>query len=99
MTTIFFLDWPRQVLQRLGMDTEVNTRNAILCQGKKISGSAQFAGRNKLLTHCTLLVDSNLNHSGGIDIFSTCNPFKSSFLRSFGGSQFEILWSIHGIGY
>ena len=58
----FFLDWPMQALKKLGMVTEVNTRNAILCQGKKISGSAQFAGRNKLLTHCTLLVDSNLNH-------------------------------------
>ena len=58
----FFLDWPRQALQRHGLSTELNTRNAILCQDKKISGSAQFAGRNKLLTHCTLLVDSNLNH-------------------------------------
>ena len=58
----FFLDWPMQALKKLGMITEVNTRNAILCQDKKISGSAQFAGRNKLLTHCTLLVDSNLNH-------------------------------------
>ncbi|MEC8033304.1 MAG: lipoate--protein ligase family protein [Bacteroidota bacterium] len=58
----FFLDWPRQALQRHGLDTVLNTRNAILCHGKKISGSAQFAGRNKLLTHCTLLVDSNLNH-------------------------------------
>ena len=61
----FFLDWPRQALQRHGLDTVLNTRNAILCQDKKISGSAQFAGRNKLLTHCTLLVDSNLNHLEG----------------------------------
>ena len=58
----FFLDWPRQALKRQGLSTELNTRNAILCQDKKISGSAQFAGRNKLLTHCTLLVDSDLNH-------------------------------------
>ena len=58
----FFLDWPRQALQRHGLDTVLNTRNAILCQDKKISGSAQFAGRNRLLTHCTLLVDSNLYH-------------------------------------
>ena len=58
----FFLDWPRQALECHGLSTELNTRNAILYQDKKISGSAQFAGRNKLLTHCTLLVDSNLNH-------------------------------------
>lgn len=58
----FFLDWPRKALKNLGLGTELNTRNAILCQGKKISGSAQFAGRKKLLTHCTLLVDSDLDY-------------------------------------
>ena len=58
----FFLDWPRKALKNLGLGTALNTRNAILCQGKKISGSAQFAGRTKLLTHCTLLMDSDLDH-------------------------------------
>ena len=98
----FFLDWPRQALHNLGLVTELNARNAILCQGKKISGSAQFAGRNKLLTHCTLLVDSNLTHleqsiSSPLVIHTKALPSVPSEvinLKSFGLSMESVIQAL-----
>ena len=52
------------VLQRalgaLGLEVEVSGRNDLLCQGRKISGSAFSRGREQRLHHGTLLIDTDV---------------------------------------
>lgn len=48
-------------LKGLGLEAKLNSRNAIECNGYKVSGSAQFTRKNSMLTHCTLLYDSQLD--------------------------------------
>lgn len=47
-------------LGALGLAARLNERHAILVDGKKITGSAQFRARRKCLTHGTLLVSADL---------------------------------------
>ncbi|HEV2291938.1 MAG TPA: lipoate--protein ligase [Gemmatimonadales bacterium] len=49
------------VLQALGVPAEIGGRNDILAGGRKISGNAQFAGGDRMLSHGTLLLDSDLD--------------------------------------
>ena len=49
------------ILQRAGVDAQFNSRNDILWDGKKISGNAQFTDRKNILSHGTILVNSDLN--------------------------------------
>jgi lipoate-protein ligase A len=48
-------------LGRAGVEAEMDTRNNIICKGKKISGSAQFTNRKKIISHGTLLLNADLN--------------------------------------
>jgi len=48
----------------LNIDLEINPRNDLLLQGKKISGNARFASRDKLLSHGTLLINADLGKLG-----------------------------------
>jgi lipoate-protein ligase A len=48
-------------LRALGVPAEIGGRNDILAGGRKISGNAQFATPDRMLSHGTLLVDSNLD--------------------------------------
>lgn len=48
------------VLDRLGVPTELNARNALETNGLKITGTAQFSSGKKMLSHGTLLFDSVL---------------------------------------
>ena len=48
------------VLQRADIDAQFNERNDILWQGKKISGNAQFTDRKNIISHGTILVNSDL---------------------------------------
>lgn len=51
------------VLNALKIKASVNDRNAIILEnGKKISGSAQFSNKNGILSHLTLLYNSNLEN-------------------------------------
>ena len=50
------------VLRDLGVPAEIGGRNDILAAGRKISGNAQFATPDRMLSHGTLLLDSNLDH-------------------------------------
>lgn len=50
-----------EVLRSLGVPAELGGRNDILVEGRKISGNAQFATMDRMLSHGTLLVDSNLD--------------------------------------
>jgi lipoate-protein ligase A len=49
------------VLHDLGVPAELSGRNDIVVEGRKISGNAQFAASDRMLSHGTLLVDSNVD--------------------------------------
>lgn len=49
------------VLHDLGIPAELSGRNDIVVEGRKISGNAQFAASDRMLSHGTLLVDSNVD--------------------------------------
>lgn len=48
------------ILQRAGVGAQFNKRNDIIWDGKKISGNAQFTDRKNIISHGTLLVNSDL---------------------------------------
>lgn len=50
-----------EVLRDLGVPAELGGRNDIIVEGRKISGNAQFVGQGRMLSHGTVLVDSNLD--------------------------------------
>lgn len=50
-----------EVLRELGVPAEIGGRNDILAGGRKISGNAQFAAADRMFSHGTLLLDSNLD--------------------------------------
>lgn len=49
-----------KVLQSLGLKAILNERNAIMIGKTKVSGQAQFTNRKNILSHGTLLVNSNV---------------------------------------
>ncbi len=49
-----------QALQSLGANAEVNGRNDITLDGKKISGNAQYVREGRIMHHGTLLFDADL---------------------------------------
>lgn len=49
------------VLHDLGVPAQLSGRNDIVVDGRKISGNAQYATPRRMLSHGTLLVDSNLD--------------------------------------
>lgn len=49
------------VLHDLGIPAELSGRNDIVVEGRKISGNAQFAASDRMLSHGTLLVDSDVD--------------------------------------
>lgn len=51
-------------LERMGVKAELSGRNDITIDGKKFSGNAQHARRNRLLHHGTLLFDSQMTNLG-----------------------------------
>lgn len=50
-----------EVLRELGVPAELGGRNDIVADGRKISGNAQFVAGGRMLSHGTVLVDSNLD--------------------------------------
>lgn len=48
-------------LNKIGVAAEMDARNNILCNGKKISGNAQFTNRKNIISHGTLLFNADLN--------------------------------------
>lgn len=49
-----------KVLNNLGLNAELKGRNDILVDDKKISGTAQFSTGKRMVSHGTLLLDTNL---------------------------------------
>lgn len=58
-----------EALKNLGLDAEASGRNDILVSGHKISGTAQYLMKGRILHHGTLLFDSNLS-----TVSSALNP-------------------------
>jgi lipoate-protein ligase A len=54
-----FLNPVVKCLNGLGVNAQINKRNDLVIAGKKISGNAQFTSRQRLLSHGTLLFDTN----------------------------------------
>src|SRR5690606_8504069 len=50
-----------KALNKMGVPAELNSRNDIFVNGRKISGNAQFAQKGRMLSHGTLLLDANLD--------------------------------------
>lgn len=50
------------VLRELGVPAKISGRNDIVAGDRKISGNAQFATADRMFSHGTLLLDSNLDH-------------------------------------
>jgi lipoate-protein ligase A len=48
-------------LNKMGVPAELNSRNDIFVNGRKISGNAQFAQKGRMLSHGTLLLNANLD--------------------------------------
>jgi len=57
-----------RALEKYSLSGEFKPINDVLCNGKKISGSAQTRGEKVLLQHGTLLVDFNIK-----DMMTCCN--------------------------
>lgn len=51
-----------KVLQEMGINAELNGRNDITVNERKISGNAQFTDTKSMFSHGTLLFDSNLDN-------------------------------------
>lgn len=54
------------VLRSLGVPAEIGGRNDILADGRKISGNAQFATHDRMFSHGTLLLDSDLDRISAV---------------------------------
>jgi lipoate-protein ligase A len=50
-----------QVLQGMGVPAELSGRNDILVEGRKVSGNAQYIAGQRMVSHGTLLFDSDLD--------------------------------------
>lgn len=50
-----------KALQHLCIKAELNSHNAIVVNNKKISGNAQFTSKNRILSHGTLLFNTDLS--------------------------------------
>ena len=48
-------------LEKLGVKAEVNGRNDITINGKKFSGNSQYAKKNRVMHHGTIMYDSDLS--------------------------------------
>ncbi|MGF1533300.1 MAG: biotin/lipoate A/B protein ligase family protein [Bernardetiaceae bacterium] len=71
-------------LHQIGVPAQLNYRNDILLEGKKISGTAQRAGRHLMISHGTLLVETDLerllrvlNPSGATITSQSLKSFRS----------------------
>lgn len=51
-----------QALRDLGVNAELQGRNDIVVDGRKVSGNAQFATKGRMFSHGTLLFDSKIDH-------------------------------------
>lgn len=53
-----------QALRALGVPAELSGRNDILANERKISGNSQYISKGRMVSHGTLLFDTDLSHVG-----------------------------------
>lgn len=58
----YFLNPIVEGLQSLGVPAEISPRNDLMAAGKKISGNAQFSTTKRMVSHGTLLFNSEIIH-------------------------------------
>ncbi len=58
----FFNEPLIKVLRTMGVPAEMNDRNDIIADNRKISGNAQFSTKGRMVSHGTLLFDSDLTN-------------------------------------
>lgn len=49
-------------LNKLGVPAELQGRNDLVADGRKISGNAQFSTKGRMFSHGTLMLDSEIEH-------------------------------------
>lgn len=70
-----------EFLQNIGADVHLSERNDIMISDKKVSGSAMHIFKNRVLAHCTLLIDCNLNKLSN-SLLSASERFKDKSIAS-----------------
>ena len=64
-----------RALHQMGVNAELQGRNDLVVDGKKISGNAQFSTRGRMFSHGTLLFDVNLEN-----VAQALNPDAEKYL-------------------
>ncbi|MEM8857109.1 MAG: lipoate--protein ligase [Chloroflexota bacterium] len=57
-----FIEPVVQTLNELGVPAELRGKSDVFVEGKKISGNAQYASRGRMVSHGTILFDTNIQH-------------------------------------
>jgi len=71
-----------EVLRDLSLKVRMDDRNNLILDNKKISGNAQFTAKQRLLSHGTLLVNSDLNIMNKLIKSEYNNAFDSKSTKS-----------------
>lgn len=57
-----FIEPVVEVLNELGVPAKLHGKSDVFVEGKKISGNAQYASRGRMVSHGTILFDTNVQH-------------------------------------
>jgi lipoate-protein ligase A len=77
-----FLKPVLEVLKELSLPVRLNERNNIVLDDKKISGNAQFTSKQRLLSHGTLLVNTDLNMMDKLIKYQNNDDYQSKSTKS-----------------
>jgi lipoate-protein ligase A len=78
-----------KTLESLGVKTKLNKKNNLLISYYKISGNAQFTSKDRILSHGTLLYNSNLKNMK-ISLKAQSHMFESKAVKSIRSSVTNI---------
>ncbi|MBD3224312.1 MAG: lipoate--protein ligase, partial [Caldithrix sp.] len=71
-----------EVLESYGLHIDITERNNLHVDGNKVSGNAQFSSREHMLSHGTLLVDSDISSMQALLKTSLSQRFHSRSTKS-----------------
>jgi len=71
-----------EILYQACSDVELNSANNLVVKGKKISGNAQFTSLGRMISHGTLLFDSNLDNLRNSLKINPASRFESRSTKS-----------------
>lgn len=78
-------------LKKIGIESNLDDRSNIIINGKKISGNAQFSNTKHMISHGTLLFDSNLELLRGCLRVDNPGVVKTHAVRSISSSVTNIV--------